>query len=84
MKKHHQLIALGVLALTLVAVGCGKQKSCRCSVRGQATVRIFEIDKGQCEDLHVWNYHTPLDSLEVDSLLCTDYEFLIDSIFNEE
>jgi hypothetical protein len=31
----------------------------------------------------MFNLHTSLDSLQVDSLVCTDYEFAIDSIFTE-
>jgi hypothetical protein len=46
-------------------------------------VRIVKIQSGNCEDLKLFRYHTPLDSLMVDSLLCTDYEFRIDSIYND-
>lgn len=70
-------------ALALLAVGCSKQKTCRCSVIGKSTVRIITIEKGECDQLHTFNYHTMLDTLVVDSLLCMDYEFEIDSIYNE-
>jgi len=63
----------------ICAVSCGKEKKCRCSVLHSSKVRIITIDKGSCEDLKVFKYHTPLDSLKVDSLLCTDYEFKIDA-----
>ena len=68
-------------AVALLAVGCSKQKTCRCSVIGTSTVRIVKIDGG--EQLRMFNLHTSLDSLQVDSLVCTDYEFAIDSIFTE-
>lgn len=42
-------------------------------------VRIITIDGGNCEDIQLLSYHTPLDVLVVDSLLCTDHEFNIDS-----
>lgn len=74
------LLAVGCL---LLAVGCTKEKNCRCTVRGTATVRIVKIEKGSCNDLSILQYHTTLDSLKVDSLLCTDYPFDIDSVYNE-
>ena len=70
-------------AVALLAVGCSKQKTCRCSVIGTSMVRIVKIDGGECEQLRMFNLHTSLDSLQVDSLVCTDYEFAIDSIFTE-
>jgi hypothetical protein len=80
MKKK---VILGVVALALFAVSCGKEKTCRCSVIGTSTVRIIKLDGGDCRDLHVYTYHNSLDSLKVDSLVCTDYEFEIDSIYNK-
>ena len=74
---------LCVAALALLAMGCSKQKTCRCSVIGESTVRIIKIDRGECSQLHTYNWHTQLDTLVVDSLLCTDYEFEIDTLFNE-
>lgn len=70
-------------ALALLAVGCSKQKTCRCSVRGESTVRVITINHGECDQLHVFQHHDALDTLVVDSLICTDYEFLIDSVYNE-
>ena len=74
---------LCLAALALLAVGCSKQKTCRCSVIGKSTVRIIKIDRGECSQLHTYNYHTSLDTLVVDSLLCMDYEFDIDTLFND-
>ena len=71
------------VALLLTVAGCNKQKTCRCSVRGTSDVRIVKIEKGECEQLKFYQYHTALDSLEVDSLVCTGYEFDIDSIFKD-
>lgn len=79
MKKK---VILGIAALALLAVGCSKQKTCRCSVIGSSTVRIIKIEHGECDQLHTFNHPTQLDTLIVDSLLCTDYEFEIDSIYN--
>ena len=64
--------------LLLGAVSCGKEKTCRCSVLGDQTVRIVKIEKGECEALHEYNYHNLHDTLFVDTLLCTDFEFEID------
>lgn len=74
---------LCLAALALLAVGCSKQKTCRCSVIGQSTVRIIKIEHGECNQLLTYNYHTSLDSARVDSLVCTDYEFDIDTLFND-
>lgn len=81
--KRKILTMVGVALLLAVTAGCGKQKTCRCAVMGTSTVRIVEIDKGECNQLNVYTYHTPLDVTMTDSLLCTDYEFLIDSIYND-
>ena len=80
MKKN---VIICLAAVALLAVGCSKQKTCRCSVIGDSRVRIIKIDRGECEQLHTWNYPNMYDTLLVDSLLCTDYEFDIDSIYNE-
>lgn len=79
--KKNAILCLAVLSL--LAVGCSKQKTCRCSVIGSSTVRIVKIDGGECEQLRLYTYPDVYDTLLVDSLLCTDYEFSIDSIFNE-
>jgi len=82
--KLRPLMALTALLLLMMPVGCDKAKTCRCSVIGTNKVRIIKIDKGSCEALHVFYDHTTVDSLVVDSLLCTSYEFAIDSIFKDE
>ena len=74
---------LCLAALALLAVGCSKQKTCRCSVIGTQTVRIIKIEHGECDQLRLFKYHNEYDSIVVDSLICTDFEFEIDSIFNE-
>ena len=76
-----KIISLVAVALLLTVAGCNKQKTCRCSVRGTSDVRIVKIDKGECTSLKVFEGHDELDSIWADSLLCTDYEFHIDSIF---
>lgn len=75
-------ITLLAAALALLAVSCSKEKTCRCSVLHSSAVRVITIQSGNCEDIKLFRYHTSLDSLKVDSLLCTDYEFAIDSIYN--
>ncbi len=79
MKK--KLLVVGLLGLMglMGLSGCSKEKTCRCSVVGSPTVRIIKIDGGNCEDIKTLSYHTPLDQLVVEELLCTDYEFKIDS-----
>ncbi len=81
--KHKILMPAVALLLVAGATGCSKQKTCRCSVMGSSTVRVVKIDKGECDQLNVYTYHTPLDVTMTDSLLCTDYEFMIDSIYND-
>lgn len=76
-------IILCVAALAFLAGACSKEKTCRCSVLHSSTVRVIKISSGNCEDIKLFRYHTSLDSLRVDSLLCTDYEFAIDSIYND-
>lgn len=80
----HKIIALTAATLLIATLaGCSKQKTCRCSVRGTSTVRIIKIDKGECTQLSHLEYHSALDDQLVDSLICTDYEFRIDSIYND-
>lgn len=80
MKK---IILLGAL-LTLVSFSaCKKEKTCRCSVLHNQNIRLIQIDKGDCRDLRFVFYdrdilHTDL----VDSVLCTDYHFASDTLFN--
>lgn len=78
MKKKYLLFGLAG-ALAVGVTGCSKEKKCRCSVLHSEKVRIITIDGGNCEDIQLLSYHTPLDVLVVDSLLCTDHEFNIDS-----
>jgi hypothetical protein len=82
MKKKY--LFLGMMAAgILLAVGCSKEKTCRCSVLHSSKVRVIKIDGGNCEDIKLFRYHTDLGVLKIDSLLCTDYEFDIDSIYNK-
>lgn len=78
MKKKYLFLGLAAV-LALGVVSCSKEKKCRCSVLHSSMVRIITINGGDCRDIKLFRYHTPLDSLKVDSLLCTDYEFQIDS-----
>ena len=82
MKKKLLMIA-GVAVLMLGAVSCSKEKTCRCAVQNSSRVRIIKIESGNCEDIKYFKYHTALDSLKVEVLLCTDHEFEIDDIFNK-
>jgi uncharacterized protein YqkB len=78
-----KIMVLAAAAVLLVVAGCSKAKTCRCAVIGTSKVRIIKIESGNCEDIHIYRYHTLLDSLKIDSLVCTDYEFAIDSIYND-
>ena len=82
MKKRLLIVGLMSVVGLMVMVGCSKEKTCRCSVLHSSKVRVIKISSGNCEDIKLFRYHTSLDSLKVDSLLCTDYEFAIDSIYN--
>ena len=77
MKKKLLLIA-GMAVLLMGVAACSKEKKCRCSVLHSSKVRIITISGGDCRDIKLFSYHTALDVLKVDSLLCTDYEFNID------
>jgi hypothetical protein len=70
-----------IAAALLLTVSCGKEQTCRCSVLGTQNVRIVKIDKGTCDQIKTFTYHNAMDSVRVDSLLCTGYEFRVDSIY---
>lgn len=76
-------IILFAASLLLTAAGCSKEKTCRCAVRGTSKVRIIKIERGECSQLSHVYYHSELQVQLIDSLVCTDYEFLIDSIYND-
>lgn len=72
--KKTLFVLLTVALLTLA--GCSKQKTCRCTVLHDQTVRLVEMDKGDCYDIRFIYYDE--DELNVnvtDSVLCTDYDF---------
>ena len=77
------LIVVGV-AVAVLAVACNKEKSCRCSVVGKQVVRVVNIKSGDCRDLNTASYYDQLDTLHVDSILCTDYPFGADSLIVEQ
>lgn len=74
-----------ILAVALTAA-CSKKKTCRCIVRGAGSslVRVVKIDNGECTSLRYYEAHDELDSVWLEPLLCTDYVFRIDSIFEEK
>ena len=81
MKK--KVLFLTTVAALVALAGCSKEKTCRCSVLGSSTVRVIKIESGNCEDIKEFHYHDNLDSLLVDSLLCTGHEFAIDSVYHK-
>ena len=78
-----KILTLAGILLLLAATGCSKEKTCRCAVRGTSTVRIIKIARGECSQLSHVYHHSPLQVQLIDSLVCTDYEFQIDSIYND-
>lgn len=86
MIMKRKIMVLAAAAVLLVVAGCSKAKTCRCIVRGggSSLVRIVKIDNGECTSLRYYEAHDELDSVWLEPLLCTDYEFKIDSIFEEK
>ena len=80
-KKFVTLLAVAAI-LTLAA--CTKEQTCRCSVLGTQNVRIIKINKGECDQIKTYTYHNAMDSIKVDSLLCTSYQFRVDTIYNND
>lgn len=70
-------------AALLLCSACTKEKNCRCSVLGRQDVRIITIKGGKCSQLNYASFHDELDTLHVDSILCTDYPFDADSLIVE-
>jgi hypothetical protein len=65
-----------VLAGVLTLAGCNKQKMCRCAVLHEQTVRLVELEKGDCRDIRFIYYdEDALNPNVTDSVLCTDYDF---------
>lgn len=77
MKKS---ILLPAAAILLLAASCAKEKHCRCAVLGSQAVRIITIKSANCHDINYVSYYDELDTLHVDSLVCTDYPFEADSL----
>ncbi len=75
MRKILLFLAIaGVVMFT--ASGCGKEKTCRCSVLGQQTVRVVQLDKGDCRDIRFVYYdESVLYPNVTDSVICTDFVF---------
>ena len=75
MKKY--AIICGAFALLLLMGSCSKERQCRCSVLGGQTIRMFNIDKGSCEDIRYILYdQDPVLYPDItDSVLCTDFDF---------
>lgn len=81
MKKKYLFYGAIAALLVVGTMSCSKEKTCRCSVLHSSKVRIIKIGSGNCEDIKLFKYHTMLDSLKVDSLICTDHEFEIDEVY---
>ena len=60
-----------------ILASCSKERTCRCTVLGNQTIRIIKIDKGVCEDLRYVLYdRDPVLYPDItDSVLCTDFDF---------
>ena len=81
-KIQNSKFIIAAAALLLLAA-CSKEQTCRCSVLGTQNVRILKINKGECEQIKTSTYHNAMDSVKTDSLLCTGYQFRIDSIYQK-
>lgn len=70
-------------AIVMLCASCVKEKNCRCSVLGKQDVRIITIERGDCSKINYASYTDDLDTVHVDSVLCTDYPFSADSLVVE-
>ncbi|MBQ1408174.1 MAG: hypothetical protein IIY87_00255 [Bacteroidales bacterium] len=63
------------LLFALLASSCAKERTCRCSVRGEQYVRVFKIEDGTCEQIRyvLYDLHAVISHDLTDSVLCTDY-----------
>lgn len=77
MKK--KMLFLAVTTLLLLA-SCVKEKNCRCAVLKSQTVRIITLKSGSCNSLNYVSYRDELDTLFIDTVVCTDYPFEADSL----
>lgn len=77
MKKYLFLIGAALLVL---CASCVKEKNCRCSILKSNDVRIITLKSGNCNKINYASYYDALDTLHVDSVLCTDFPFEADSL----
>lgn len=69
------VVILGIISLFALS-SCHKGKTCRCTVLGEQTIRIIELDKGDCKDLHFVFYDRDFLHPDLtDSVLCTDHSW---------
>lgn len=75
MKKT--LLACVCVLFLLSITSCKKERTCRCSVLGQQTIRVIKIERGSCDDMRyvVYDVDPVLRPNITDSILCTDYDF---------
>ena len=84
MKK---LLLIVAVVVAVLSAACVKEKSCRCAVTSEGRsqlVRIINIKHGNCEKLNYAGYYDGLDTLHIDSMLCTDFAFKADSLIVEQ
>ncbi|MBP5536518.1 MAG: hypothetical protein J6X62_06985 [Bacteroidales bacterium] len=80
--KKFLLLIIAVVALCCTA--CHKDKQCRCAVKSGQDVRMITLKRGNCNDLYYVRYDRNETILDVwDTVFCTDFEFVGDSIFKE-
>mgnify|MGYP004450224003 FL=1 len=74
-------VAVILMLVSLLGLSsCHKQKTCRCAVAGYQTIRLIQIDGGDCEKIRFVYYDNAGGLIEkdqdlTDSVLCTDYFF---------
>ena len=85
-----RIFLLGVVALLLLG-SCSKEKACRCAIRSDQAdpqkVRVIMVKQSvNCKNLNyvIYDESEIRQGWQDSPLVCTDYEFAIDSIFNED
>ena len=84
-----KIILAGIAALLLLG-SCSKEKACRCAIRSEQAdpqkIRVVMVKQTvDCKKLNyvIYDESEIAQGWQDSPLVCTDYGFAIDSIFNE-